>query len=253
MSNEKAISPVSENNTPALAAVIVFQEKLFVAQGEVARLERAIQVQTDSANELKRSVPDLSALDATREAVLARIAIGEIGREELAALDEAQEAARVDAATQKVRTELRERECGQTVVGLTKRLAVARDQLAELTGQQPELLGALILEESQGVYQQYISAAQQLIDTYLRLMGLARLGGDQRQFDSFYGPMSIDIDIPIIKYLRGPDGPHSRWGFGGRFYSSGMDKQLQPDLHTTKAKIEADALRAKGVKLKLKL
>lgn len=252
MSNEVTISPASGGCAPALAAVLVFQQKLFAAQNEVVRLERAIKEQQDSAEQLKRSEPDLSEMDAHREALLARIAIGETGREDLAALDQEQEAARVDAVTQKVRAELQESECRQAVAGLSKRLDAARQNLAALTGQQPKLLGALILEESQCVYEGYLSAAMQLRESYVRLMGLARLGGDKRQFECFYGPLSIDIDLPMIRYLRGPDGPHSSWGNGMRFYSSHLDKQLQPDLHTISAKAEEGFLRAKGVKLHLK-
>lgn len=252
MSNEVTISPASGGCAPALAAVLVFQQKLFAAHNEVARLERAIQEKTDSVEQHKRSEPDLSEMDALREALLARIAIGETGREALAALDQEQQAARVDAVTQKVVAELLESECRQTVAGLSKRLDAARQTLQLLTKQQPDLMAALILEESQCVYEEYLSAAMQLRESYVRLMGLARLGGDKRQFECFYGLASIDIDIPMIRYLRGPDGPHSSWGGGVRFYSSHLDKQLQPDLHTISAKAEEGLLRAKGVKLQLK-
>lgn len=256
MSKEKSISPVSGDNMPALAAVLEFQPKLFAAQSEVTRLERAIQAQKDSVEALKRSEPDLSTLDATREALLARIAIGEAGREELSALDQEQEAARVEAATQKVRAELRERECSQAVSGLTKLLGVARQRLAELAGQQPKLVDVLIQEEQQSIYFQYLAAVAQARDAWIRLYGLARLSGKSQHVDQFCGMASKDLNLPLLRHLQSPETSvvgegHAYPPFRELFYSFDLHKRFSPEIHINLAKAEAEALRAKGVKLQL--
>lgn len=256
--SEKVIPTVQTDaaNSPALAAVLQFQKELGEARAEVIRLESAIQAQRDGAEKLQREVPDLGELDSAREALLARIVIGEADREELAELDAKQEEARVNAATMKVRAELIERESSQAVAGLGKLLDTARQHLASLQRQEQKLVSALIHERRTQVYGEFLQAAAEARDAYLLLIGLARLEGDERHFSQFYR-ISSDLELPKFDFIEAAQPPvlpqlkGYKLDFDSQFFSSRSFLSWHPDWHIRSARIEGERLREQGVTLKL--
>lgn len=243
-------------NSQPLEAVLEYQRALDEARGEVSRLEAAIRAQKDGAEKLQREVPDLSDLDADREVLLARIALGDASREELRALDEKQEEARVNAATLKVRADLSEREFAQALSGLDKRLDAARQHLANLQRQEKKLVSALIHERRTQVYGEFLQAAAAARDAYLLLMGLARLEGDERHFSQFYR-ISSDLELPKFDFIEAAQPPvlpqleGCKLGSDSQFFSSRSFLSWHPDWHVRCARIEGDRLREQGVTLKL--
>lgn len=255
--NVNSTSLATAGNSAALEAVLQYQKALSAAQHEVHRIELAMQSKKDAAAQLQREVPDLTELDTARETMLARVAIGEATQDDLAALDAAQEASRVDAMKLKVKADLSERESSQALAGLAKLLDAARLHLASLEAQQGPLVGKLIQEARNEVYGEYLQAAAAVRDAWLRLLGLARLDGDDRHVSQFYGVASNDLELPKLRHVEAaapeisPRLKGDHLNFDSSFYSFEIYKRWHPDCHVRQARCEADILREKGVTLKL--
>lgn len=255
--NLKPTTPATAGNSPALDVVLQYQKALSAAQHEVHRIELAMQSKKDAAAQLQREVPDLTELDTARETMLARVAIGEATQDDLAALDAAQEASRVDAMKLKVQADLSERESSQALAGLAKLLDAARQHLASLEAQQEKLVGKLIQETRNEVYGEYLQAAAAVRDAWLRLLGLARLDGDDRHIDQFYGMASNELELPKLRHVEAaspavpPRLNGDKLDFASSFYSFEIYKRWHPDCHIRQARCEAEILREQGVTLKL--
>lgn len=250
--NEKNAPSVPLSTSPALAAVLQYQQELAAAQSEVSRLSKAIQERQAEAARLKQDEPDLRDLDEGREALLAKIAVGDAKRAELVELDEQQAPARVEAATYRMKADLLERENGQAVAGLSRLLTTATEKLGEVRKREGRLIDDLILEESQAVYAEYLTAATCARDAWIRLYGFARLGNNEYLLGSFSGLNAQELDLPALRQFKSNTSSTGPTSSDDRFYSFSTHKMIDPSIHTDFAASEASILRDKGVSLALK-
>jgi chromosome segregation ATPase len=157
----------------SLQAVLEHQAELDRAEREVAKLDTLLsehQQRVDAASGFENPLP---ALEEQREDLLARIAAGEDKKRELSALEKEIASTSEQVANRQAKAEEVVERSGATLNGLRRRLDGARTERDRLAAMTPKVLSFALRSEIEEAGKEYRSHAEQLLEDFKRLMGLA--------------------------------------------------------------------------------
>lgn len=157
--------------TESAAAVLAHQARVAALSAEVETLNAAIQEQRQKAEALRQALPDVAALDARMDDLLADVAIGKASEDAVAQL----EAERRDAkeTMERIRPELDR--IARTVAALERKADDARVQVRKLQEEKPALMRRFLMDEAQDECRRYIDDGMRAARSYKRLRALDAL------------------------------------------------------------------------------
>lgn len=156
----------SIDDVKAYLSTLIEQRALVTHLEELVRNTEASQAPNSVDAE------ELSAFQQAREELLADIAAGAAKPEDLEALDAQAEGFLSESAGRQEEAQNAARNHQQTLAGLTRRLAAAKERYAELVGRMPQVIEQLLIARAADTYEQYKAASEALMTSYRRLQGL---------------------------------------------------------------------------------
>jgi len=154
--------------SPECKAVIEHQQILASQEEELSRCLAAKTATQQHAESLRKSLPDVAALDRQLDDLLAKLAIGQAGDEDVARQEEVVGAAR--AEVERIQPELER--CERTIEALIRVADDHYENIITLKQEKAKLIRRFLLAEAQAECSRYVEAGNAAAAAYTRLLAL---------------------------------------------------------------------------------
>lgn len=169
---KKSTENYSLENSAHVLSYRAHQERAANLQTQLNQLSQLIQGKSDEVAAAKANIIDISHLAVEREDLLADIALGKAGPNELCALDEKIAEQRKQQQSIAAKADEVSQAAEQVIAGLRRKIAPIESELQAMAETESRLLSKVVIEYAESLGAEYAEKAMELKELFFRLMGV---------------------------------------------------------------------------------